>query len=153
LAVVTVAGGEQLAEPLVVRPTSETVIMQAFSDWVQSYRDLPLVAQPVGKCGALGNAHAPRSCVPLNFLWQEGHTAHATYEEAEAPLLSKCWMSALTLLSMESCHTRHQVGASPSANAFAGALKTYTIEAMMRERRGVAVWHVPQLGAKLRQGI
>jgi len=83
LAVVTHGGGEELEEPLVIRPTSETIIGHSYAKWIQSYRDLPVLNQSMEQRGALGNAHAASSCVLLNFFWQEGHTAHATAEEAD----------------------------------------------------------------------
>jgi len=80
LAVVTVAGGEELAEPLVVRPTSETIIMAAFREWIQSYRDLPLLINQWANVVRWELRTRP-FLRTTEFLWQEGHTAHATFED------------------------------------------------------------------------
>ncbi|HHK66994.1 MAG TPA: proline--tRNA ligase, partial [Candidatus Acetothermia bacterium] len=83
LAVVTHGGGKKLDEPLVVRPTSETVIGHAFADWIQSYRDLPLLINQWAN--VVRWELRPRLFLrTTEFLWQEGHTAHATEEEARA---------------------------------------------------------------------
>ena len=82
LAVVTIAGGKELEEPLIIRPTSETIIMNSFKNWIQSYRDLPLLINQWSNVVRW----ELRTCPFLRtteFLWQEGHTAHATAEEAE----------------------------------------------------------------------
>ncbi|MFA6486424.1 MAG: aminoacyl--tRNA ligase-related protein, partial [Candidatus Magasanikbacteria bacterium] len=77
LAVVTVGGGETLEEPLVVRPTSETIMYDAYSRWVQSYRDLPILINQW--CNVVRWEKRPRLFLrTTEFLWQEGHTAHAT---------------------------------------------------------------------------
>ena len=83
LAVVTHGGGEQLAEPLVVRPTSETVINHLFAKWIQSHRDLPMLLNQWAN--VVRWELRPRLFLrTTEFLWQEGHTAHATYEDAQA---------------------------------------------------------------------
>src|SRR4029453_14367061 len=82
-AVVPPGGGEELAEPLVVRPTSETVINHLFAKWIQSHRDLPLLINQW--CNVVRWELRPRLFLrTTEFLWQEGHTAHATYEDAQA---------------------------------------------------------------------
>jgi prolyl-tRNA synthetase len=81
LAVVTHAGGKELEEPLAIRPTSETIIGEAYSRWVQSYRDLPLLYNQW--CNVMRWELRTRPFLrTTEFLWQEGHTAHATAEEA-----------------------------------------------------------------------
>src|SRR5512138_3807362 len=86
LAVVTHAGGEKLEEPLVIRPTSETIIWSMYKKWIQSYRDLPLLINQW--CNVLRWEKRTRLFLrTTEFLWQEGHTAHATAEEAEAETL------------------------------------------------------------------
>ena len=67
----------KLEEELVVRPTSEAIIWSTYKNWIQSYRDLPIQNQPMGKCSSLGNAYR-LFLRTAEFLWQEGHTAHAT---------------------------------------------------------------------------
>src|SRR6267378_1094973 len=83
LAVVTIGGGEELAEPLVIRPTSETIIGHMWSKWIQSYRDLPVLMNQWNSV-VRWELRTKLFLRTLEFYWQEGHTAHATYEEAEA---------------------------------------------------------------------
>ena len=82
MAVVTHGGGKQLEEPLVVRPTSETIIYAMFAKWVQSYRDLPLLINQWANV-VRWEMRTRLFLRTLEFLWQEGHTAHATHDEAE----------------------------------------------------------------------
>ena len=83
LAVVTHAGGEELAEPVVVRPTSETIVNTYFAKWIQSYRDLPLLINQWAN--VVRWELRPRIFLrTTEFLWQEGHTCHATQEDAAA---------------------------------------------------------------------
>jgi prolyl-tRNA synthetase len=90
LAVVTHAGGEELEEPLAVRPTSETVIGYMWSKWIQSYRDLPQLLNQWGNVVRWELRTRP-FLRTSEFLWQEGHTAHATREEAEAEVRRMLW--------------------------------------------------------------
>jgi len=83
LAVVTHGGGEKLEEPLVIRPTSETIIGHAYAKWIQSYRDLPVLINQWNSV-VRWELRTKLFLRTLEFYWQEGHTAHATYEEAEA---------------------------------------------------------------------
>jgi prolyl-tRNA synthetase len=83
LAVVTHGGGEELEEPLVIRPTSETIIGHAYAKWIQSYRDLPLLINQWNSV-VRWEMRTKLFLRTLEFFWQEGHTAHATFEEAEA---------------------------------------------------------------------
>jgi len=83
LAVVTIGGGEELAEPLVIRPTSETIIGHMWSKWIQSYRDLPVLMNQWNSV-VRWELRTKLFLRTLEFYWQEGHTAHATREEAEA---------------------------------------------------------------------
>ena len=83
LAIVTIGGGEKLEEPLVVRPTSETVIGYMYSKWIKSYRDLPVLINQWGNV-VRWELRTRLFLRTLEFYWQEGHTAHATAEEAEA---------------------------------------------------------------------
>ncbi len=82
----THAGGKELEEPLVVRPTSETIIGEAFSEWIQSYRDLPLLINQWANVVRWELRTRP-FLRTSEFLWQEGHTAHATDADAEAETL------------------------------------------------------------------
>lgn len=134
LAVVTHAGGKELEEPLAVRPTSETIINEMFSRWVQSYNDLPLLINQW--CNVVRWELRPRLFLrTTEFLWQEGHTAHATEQEAEdeARLILDLYarfadqFGALSVLR----------GQKSDSERFAGAVRTYTIEAMMGDRKAL----------------
>jgi prolyl-tRNA synthetase len=86
LAVVTIGGGERLEEPLIVRPTSETIIGYMYSKWIKSYRDLPVLINQWGNV-VRWEMRTKLFLRTLEFYWQEGHTAHATMEEAEEETL------------------------------------------------------------------
>src|SRR5438034_11521844 len=79
---VTIGGGEELAEPLILRPTSETIIGHMWSKWIQSYRDLPVLMNQWNSV-VRWELRTKLFLRTLEFYWQEGHTAHATREEAE----------------------------------------------------------------------
>ena len=134
LAVVTHAGGKELEEPLVVRPTSETVIGEAFSDWIQSYRDLPLLINQWANVVRWELRTRP-FLRTAEFLWQEGHTAHATHDEAEAETLQM--LDVYTDCAMNDAAIPVIKGEKSRMERFAGALRTYTIEAMMRDKRAL----------------
>ncbi len=135
VAVVTHAGGEKLAEPLVVRPTSETIIWDAYSRWIQSYRDLPLLYNQWAN--VVRWELRPRLFLrTTEFLWQEGHTAHETAEEAIAEarmiLLDVYRTVAEDVMAMPV-----RTGRKSAAERFAGAVETLTIEALMRDRKAL----------------
>ena len=134
LAVVTHAGGKKLEEPLVVRPTSETVIGEAFSDWIQSYRDLPLLINQWANVVRWELRTRP-FLRTTEFLWQEGHTAHATHDEAEAETLQM--LDIYAEFAEEDAAIPVIKGEKSRMERFAGALRTYTIEAMMRDKRAL----------------
>ena len=134
LAVVTHAGGRELEEPLVVRPTSETVIGEAFSDWIQSYRDLPLLINQWSNVVRWELRTRP-FLRTSEFLWQEGHTAHATHEEAEEETLQM--LDIYADFAIEDAAIPVIKGEKSRMERFAGALRTYTIEAMMRDKRAL----------------
>ena len=134
LAVVTHAGGKELEEPLVVRPTSETVIGEAFSDWIQSYRDLPLLINQWANVVRWELRTRP-FLRTAEFLWQEGHTAHATHEEAEAETLQMLDVYADCAINDAAIPVIK--GEKSRMERFAGAQRTYTIEAMMRDKRAL----------------
>ena len=125
---VTAAGSKQLEEPLVVRPTSEAIICPMYARWMQSYRDLPILINQW--CSVVRWEDRPRAFLRTSeFLWQEGHTAHATPEEAEE-------RTRLMLeVYRDFCETELALpvipGQKSESEKFAGALRTYTIEAMM----------------------
>jgi prolyl-tRNA synthetase len=134
LAVVTIAGGKELEEPLVVRPTSETIIGEAFSEWIQSYRDLPLLINQWANVVRWELRTRP-FLRTAEFLWQEGHTAHATHDEAEAETLQMLDVYA-DVASNEAAIPVIK-GQKSNVERFAGALRTYTIEAMMRDTKAL----------------
>ena len=134
LAVVTHAGGKELEEPLVVRPTSETVIGEAFSDWIQSYRDLPLLINQWANVVRWELRTRP-FLRTAEFLWQEGHTAHATHAEAEEETLQMLDVYADS--AMNDAAIPVIKGEKSRLERFAGARRTYTIEAMMRDKRAL----------------
>jgi prolyl-tRNA synthetase len=134
LAVVTIAGGKELEEPLVVRPTSETVIGKAFSEWIQSYRDLPLLINQWANVVRWELRTRP-FLRTTEFLWQEGHTAHATEAEAEEETLQM--LDVYTDMAMNDAAIPVIKGQKSNIERFAGALRTYTIEAMMRDKKAL----------------
>ncbi len=134
VAVVTHAGGEQLAEPLVVRPTSETVIGHMYSKWVQSYRDLPLLINQW--CNVMRWEKTTRPFLRTSeFLWQEGHTVHASAEEAEEETQK---MLQVYKTFAETCLAIPVVtGKKTEKEKFAGAVATYGMEAMMKDGKSL----------------
>ncbi|MEU3336317.1 proline--tRNA ligase [Streptomyces sp. NPDC002144] len=144
LAVVTHAGGKELEEPAVVRPTSETIINEYFSKWVQSYRDLPLLINQWAN--VVRWELRPRLFLrTTEFLWQEGHTAHATYEEARdfaARIQRHVYGDFLRdVLAMDFVSGRKTV-----KERFAGAINTLTLESMMGDGKALQMVTSHELG-------
>ncbi|MEZ4632630.1 MAG: aminoacyl--tRNA ligase-related protein [Deinococcales bacterium] len=134
LAVVTHAGGKELEEPLAIRPTSETIIGEMYSKWVQSYRDLPLLYNQW--CNVLRWEMRTRPFLrTTEFLWQEGHTAHATAEEAIAE--TKQMLDVYSTFAEEFGALPVIRGEKTAGERFAGAKMTLTIEAMMRDGKAL----------------
>ena len=135
VAVVTHAGGEKLEEPLVVRPTSETVIWATYARWIQSYRDLPLLYNQWAN--VVRWELRPRVFLrTTEFLWQEGHTAHETKDEAVAEarrILLDVYLDAVQNVLAMPVH----VGRKSASERFAGAVETYTLEGLMRDRKAL----------------
>ena len=134
LAVVTHAGGKELEEPLAIRPTSETIIGEAYSRWVQSYRDLPLLYNQW--CNVMRWEMRTRPFLrTTEFLWQEGHTAHATADEA----LEETRRMLEVYAEFAETYAAVPVvkGEKSAGERFAGALSTLTIEAMMRDGKAL----------------
>src|SRR5579862_7401755 len=129
LAVVTIAGGKQLEEPYVIRPTSETIIGHFFAKWIQSWRDLPVLMNQWANVvrWALRTRMFLRT---TEFLWQEGHTAHATHEEAVEEVLRMLDIYAEVAEDVMAMPVIK--GVKSRAEKFAGALRSYSIEAMMQ---------------------
>lgn len=142
-AVVTHGGGKKLEEPLVVRPTSETIIYSMFAKWVQSYRDLPLLVNQWANV-VRWEMRTRLFLRTLEFLWQEGHTAHATHDEAEEEArrmlgvyrdFAEGWMAMPVITGQKS-----------ESEKFAGALRTYAIEAMMQDNKALQAGTSHNLG-------
>lgn len=128
VAVVTHAGGQVLAEALVVRPTSEAIIWPMYARWVQSYRDLPILLNQWNS--VVRWEERPRAFLRTSeFLWQEGHTCHAT--AAEADERARTMLEVYRSLLEEEFAIPAVPGTKTESEKFAGALRTYTVEAMM----------------------
>jgi prolyl-tRNA synthetase len=134
LAVVTYGGGKQLEEPLVVRPTSETVIGHMYSQWIQSYRDLPLLINQWANV-VRWELRTRLFLRTMEFLWQEGHTAHATYEEAQEETLRM--LNVYADFAINDAAIPVIRGRKSDSEKFAGADTSYSIEAMMGDRRAL----------------
>ncbi|WP_286951724.1 MULTISPECIES: proline--tRNA ligase [Aminobacterium] len=133
-AVVTHAGGELLEEPLVVRPTSETVIGHMYSRWIQSWRDLPILINQWAN--VMRWEKRPRLFLRTSeFLWQEGHTAHATEEEAMEETLKM--LEVYRRIMTEILAIPVIVGEKTAGERFPGAVNTYTCEAMMSDKKAL----------------
>ena len=131
LAVVTHGGGKVLEEPLVVRPTSETVIGHMYAKWVRSYRDLPVLINQW--CNVVRWEMRTRPFLrTLEFLWQEGHTAHATAEEAQEETLRM--LEVYRDFAENDAAVPVVPGRKSEIEKFAGAVTSYTIEAIMGNR-------------------
>jgi prolyl-tRNA synthetase len=142
-AVVTHGGGKKLEEPLIVRPTSETIIYHMYAKWVQSYRDLPILINQWANV-VRWEMRTRLFLRTLEFLWQEGHTAHATHDEAETEtrlILSiyrdfmENWMAMPVVTGMKT-----------DAERFAGALRTYACEGMMQDNKALQAGTSHNLG-------
>ncbi|KAJ1378609.1 Prolyl-tRNA synthetase, catalytic domain [Sesbania bispinosa] len=176
LALVTIGGGKELEEKLVVRPTSETIVNHMFTQWIHSYRDLPLMINQVMLLLALvvaknllffldetilQNFFYQMNVVQwanvtrwemrtkpfvrtLEFLWQEGHTAHATPEEAEKEAMQM--IDIYTRFAYEHAAIPVVPGRKSKVETFAGACKTYTIEAMMGDKKALQAGTSHNLG-------
>jgi len=134
LAVVTHAGGKELEEPLVLRPTSETVIWSMYKNWINSYRDLPLLINQWANV-IRWEMRTRLFLRTTEFLWQEGHTAHATAEEAEEETLRM--LDVYKTFAEEQMAMPVLTGKKSESQKFAGAVATYAIEAMMGDKKGL----------------
>jgi prolyl-tRNA synthetase len=144
LAVVTYAGGEELAEPVVVRPTSETVIGEFMAKWIQSYRDLPLLLNQWAN--VVRWELRPRLFLRSSeFLWQEGHTAHASFEDAAAyarMIHADVYNDFLEKVMAIPSY----LGIKPASERFAGAINSMTAEGMMRDGKALQLATSHELG-------
>ncbi|MCL4524069.1 MAG: proline--tRNA ligase [Acidobacteria bacterium] len=134
LAVVTIGGGEELTEPLVVRPTSETIIGHMWAKWIQSYRDLPLLYNQWNSV-VRWEMRTKLFLRTMEFFWQEGHTAHATAEEGEAE--TRQMLDIYTDFAVNDAAIPVIPGRKSEAERFAGAETTYSIEAMMGDGKAL----------------
>jgi prolyl-tRNA synthetase len=143
VAVVTHAGGKELDEPLIVRPTSETIIYDSFAKWIQSYRDLPLLINQWANI-VRWELRTRLFLRTTEFLWQEGHTAHADEADAEAEVrrmlgvyrtFAEEWMAMPVL-----------TGVKTDTEKFAGALRTYAIEGLMQDNKSLQAGTSHHLG-------
>jgi len=134
LAVVTHAGGEELEEPLVIRPTSETIIWSKYRDWIQSWRDLPLLYNQWANV-VRWEKRTRLFLRTTEFLWQEGHTAHETKEEAVTE--TETMLEVYRAFAEEYLCLPVMAGRKSEAEKFAGAVATYSIEAMMQDKKAL----------------
>ena len=147
---VTKGGDEELAEPLVVRPTSEAIIGTMYAKWIQSWRDLPVLINQWANVVRWEKVTRP-FLRTTEFLWQEGHTAHETEEEAQK--------ETLKILALYKDFAENELampvidGQKSESEKFAGASKTYSIEALMGDGRALQAGHLTQSRAEFRQGL
>jgi prolyl-tRNA synthetase len=134
LAIVTIGGGEKLEEPLVVRPTSETIIGSMYSKWIQSYRDLPVLINQWGNV-VRWELRTRLFLRTLEFYWQEGHTAHATEQEAREETMRM--LRVYTDFAVNEAAVPVIPGVKSQTEKFAGANMSTTIEAMMGDTRAL----------------
>jgi prolyl-tRNA synthetase len=143
LAVVTIGGGKELEERLVVRPTSETIMYSMFARWIRSHRDLPLLLNQW--CNVVRWEMRTRLFLrTTEFLWQEGHTAHATEEEAEQETLSILHLYARFVEEQMAIPVLR--GVKSDREKFAGALRTYCMEALMQDGKALQMGTSHNLG-------
>jgi len=134
LAIVTIGGGEKLEEPLVVRPTSETIIGHMYSKWIKSYRDLPLLINQWANV-VRWEMRTRLFLRTLEFYWQEGHTAHATEKEAVEETLRM--LEVYTRFAVDDAAVPVIPGRKSNTEKFAGAVHSYSIEAMMGDTKAL----------------
>ena len=144
LAVVTHGGGKELAEPLAIRPTSETVIGDAMSRWIQGYRDLPLLLNQWAN--VVRWELRPRLFLrTTEFLWQEGHTAHISWEEAQTETL-RILVDVYNEVMRDILAVPVLLGRKTEAEKFPGAEATYTLEGLMRDGKALQMGTSHHLG-------
>ncbi len=134
LAVVTHAGGKKLEEPYVIRPTSETIINSMFARWIQSYRDLPMLLNQWANV-VRWEMRTRLFLRTSEFLWQEGHTCHET--EAEAETETRRMLDVYRTFAEDYMAMPVLAGRKSESEKFAGAVRTYSIEAMMQDKKAV----------------
>ena len=143
LAMVTHAGGKELEEPLVVRPTSETIINHMFAKWIKSHRDLPMLINQWANV-VRWEMRTRLFLRTSEFLWQEGHTAHATEEEATEEAVKM--LNIYAEFAENAAAVSVVKGIKSSNERFAGATRTYSIEAMMKDMKALQAGTSHELG-------
>ena len=143
VAVVTHGGGKELEEPLVIRPTSETIIGHMYAQWVQSYRDLPILINQWANV-VRWELRTRLFLRTMEFLWQEGHTVHATYEEAEEE--ARRMLDVYTDFAINDAAIPVVRGRKSRAETFPGAMTSYSIEGMMGDKRALQAGTSHNLG-------
>src|SRR5258706_2108872 len=143
LAVVTHGGGKELEEALIVRPTSETIIYAMFAKWIRSYRDLPVLMNQWANV-VRWEMRTRLFLRTTEFLWQEGHTAHATETEAEEEALKI--LEIYRSFAEEWMAMPVYTGRKTESEKFAGPLRTYSIEALMQDGRALQAGTCSNLG-------
>jgi prolyl-tRNA synthetase len=150
LAWVTRGGGEELEEPLAIRPTSETIIGYSYAKWIQSYRDLPILINLWNNV-VRWEKRTTMFLRTTEFLWQEGHTAHRTIEEAEERTLQM--LEVYRAFAEEDLAIPMIAGRKSENEKFAGALRTYSIEAMMGDGKALQSATSHNLGTNFAKGF
>ena len=143
VAVVTRAGGKELEEPLVVRPTSETIIYDSFAKWIHSYRDLPLLINQWANI-VRWEMRTRLFLRTTEFLWQEGHTAHV--DEADAEREARRMLGVYRRFAEEWMAMPVITGAKTDTEKFAGAVRTYAVEALMQDNKSIQAGTSHHLG-------
>jgi prolyl-tRNA synthetase len=143
LAIVTIGGGETLEEPLVVRPTSETIIGHMYAKWIRSYRDLPILINQWGNV-VRWELRTRLFLRTLEFYWQEGHTAHASQDEAEGE--TRQMLDIYSDFAMREGAVPVLPGLKSNSEKFAGAVRSYSIEAMMGDTKALQAGTSHNLG-------
>ena len=143
LATVTHAGGKELEEPLIVRPTSETIINHMFAKWISSHRDLPMLINQWSNV-VRWEMRTRLFLRTSEFLWQEGHTAHATIDEAKEEALRM--LDIYEEFAKQAAAVSVIKGTKSDIEKFAGATTTYSIEAMMNDMKALQAGTSHELG-------
>ena len=150
LAVVTIAGGKELEEPYVIRPTSETIVGHFFAKWIQSYRDLPVLINQWANI-MRWELRTRMFLRTTEFLWQEGHTAHSTHDEALEEVFRMLDVYAEVAENVMAMPVIK--GEKTQAEKFAGAVRSYSHRRHDAERPGAPGGYQPRPGTELRQGL
>ena len=150
LAWVTRGGGEELEEPLAIRPTSETIIGYSYAKWIQSYRDLPILINLWNNV-VRWEKRTTLFLRTTEFLWQEGHTAHRSVEEAEER--TRQMLEVYRAFAEEDLAIPVIAGRKSENEKFAGALRTYSIEAMMGDGKALQSATSHNLGTNFAKGF